>query len=159
MGQIGKIMERSITGAGGIILITAAGGAFGGMLVRAGVGEALGNLGKALGLSHLLLAFFLAVLFKLAQGSGTVAMITVSSIMAPLIVATPPAFHPVYVVMAIGAGSLVGVWMNDSGFWIYRSMTGLNEIESLKTKSVMMIWMGLAAMAATLVLSLVLPLR
>jgi GntP family gluconate:H+ symporter len=159
LSQLGKTMERSIGSAGAIILITAAGGAFGAMLVRAGVGDALGTLGKALGMSHLAIAFLLAVMFKAAQGSGTVAMITVSSIMAPLVVTTPPDFHPVYVIMAIGAGSLVGVWMNDSGFWIYRTMTGLNEIESLQTKSAMMVVMGLAAMAATTFGSIILPLR
>ena len=156
--QLSKPVETAIASAGIIILITSGGGAFGGMLVRAGVGDALGSLAKGAGLSHLLLGFLLAILFKIAQGSSTVTMITVSSIMHPLVQAAPPSYHVVYVVMAVGAGTLIGVWMNDSGFWIYRTMTGLNEIESLKTKSMVMAVLGTSAFAVTLALSRLLPL-
>ena len=158
LGQLSETVESSIRSAGVIILITAAGGAFGGMLVKAGVADALGGLSQALGVSPLWLGFLLASLFKVAQGSGTVTMITVSSILKPLIDADPPPHHAVYLVMAVGAGSLVGQWMNDSGFWIYRTMTGLTEMETLKTKAVMMAVMGSVAMLATLVLSRLLPL-
>ncbi|HEY6552379.1 MAG TPA: SLC13 family permease [Vicinamibacteria bacterium] len=155
---LAKTVNAAIASAGVIILITAAGGAFGGMLVKAGVGEALGAFAKNAGLSHLWLGFLLAALFKLAQGSGTVTMITVSAILGPLVVASPPPYHAVYLVMAVGAGALVGQWMNDSGFWIYRTMTGLDEIETLQAKSVMMAVLGTSAFAVTLLLSVLLPL-
>lgn len=155
---LAKTVNTAIASAGVIILITAAGGAFGGMLVKAGVGEALGDFAQTAGLSHLWLGFLLAALFKLAQGSGTVTMITVSAILGPLVVASPPPHHAVYVVMAVGAGALLGQWMNDSGFWIYRTMTGLDEVETLKTKSVMMAVLGTSAFAITLLLSRLLPL-
>jgi GntP family gluconate:H+ symporter len=60
--------------------------------------------------------------------------------------------------MAVGAGALVGQWMNDSGFWIYRTMTGLDEVETLEAKSVMMAVLGTSAFAVTLLLSVLLPL-
>jgi H+/gluconate symporter-like permease len=85
-------------------------------------------------------------------------MITVSSMLAPLVTASPPPYNPVYLVMAVGSGSLVGQWMNDSGFWVFRTMTGLSEVETLKTKSVMMAVMGIAAMAVTLLASRLVPL-
>jgi GntP family gluconate:H+ symporter len=156
--ETARTVERSLASAGVMILITAGGGAFGGMLVKAGVGEAIGGWSERVSLSPLLLGFLLASLFKLAQGSGTVAMITAASILKPL-AAGPLPFHPVYLVMAVGAGSLVGQWMNDSGFWIYRTLTGLTEVETLKSKSVMMAVMGAVALLATVVLSLLLPLR
>lgn len=156
--QLSPTVETALRSAGVIILITAAGGAFGGMLVRAGVADALHGISQSAGLSPLVLGFLLASLFKLAQGSGTVTMVTVSSILAPLVEAAPPPYHAVYLVMAVGAGSLVGQWMNDSGFWIYRTMTGLSELETLKTKAAMMAVMGSAAMLVTLVLSRLLPL-
>jgi len=155
---LADVVEGAIASAGMIILITAAGGAFGGMLVLAGVGETLEALARGAGLSALALGFGLASLFKLAQGSGTVTMITVSSILAPLVTASPPPYNPVYLVMAIGAGSLVGQWMNDSGFWVFRTMTGLSEIETLQTKSVMLAVMGAVAMLVTLLASRLLPL-
>src|SRR5690606_19423698 len=111
-------VETAFASGGLIILITAAGGSFGGMLQQAGVGEVLGEMSKSFGVPMLLLSFLLASLLKVAQGSGTVSMITTSSIMAPLVLTGLP-FHPVYIACAIGAGSLVGSWMNDSGFWVY----------------------------------------
>lgn len=157
--QLSKPIETAVASAGTIILITAAGGAFGGMLVLAGVGDALGALAQSMGLSLIWMGFFLAILFKVAQGSATVTMITVSSILAPLVLKSPPPYNPVYLVMAVGAGSLIGVWMNDSGFWVYRTMTGLNEVESLKTKSALMAIMGAVAILITVLLAQLFPLH
>jgi gluconate:H+ symporter, GntP family len=156
--QLSETLETSIASAGVIILITAAGGAFGGMLVRADVGESLRGLSESVHLSPLVLGFLLASLFKIAQGSSTVTMITVSAILKPLVDTAPPPYNVVYLVMAVGAGSLVGQWMNDSGFWIFRTMTGLTEVETLKTKSVMMAVLGFSAMTITLLMSRLLPL-
>jgi len=156
--ELSGSLDTAISSAGVIILITAAGGAFGGMLVRAGVGEALRRLSEGAGLAPLVLGFLLAALFKTAQGSGTVAMITVSAILKPLVDVGPLPHHVVYLVMAVGAGSLVGQWMNDSGFWVFRTMTGLTEVETLETKSVMMAVLGFSAMAITLLASWLLPL-
>jgi len=156
--RLSGTLDSAIAGAGVIILITAAGGAFGAMLVKAGVGDSLRGLSAGTRLSPLALGFLLAALFKTAQGSGTVTMITVSAILKPLVDASPPPYHLAYLVMAVGAGSLVGQWMNDSGFWIFRTMTGLTEVETLKTKSVMMAVLGLSAMAITLLASRLLPL-
>jgi len=157
LAQLAHSVETAIKSAGVIILITAAGGAFGGMLVKAGVGDYLGSLAQGLGLSPLLLGFFVAVMFRVAQGSATVAMITSSSILAPL-VGPGLGFHPVYLVMAIGGGSIVGQWMNDSGFWVFRTMTGLTEVETLKTKSAALVVLGTTAMLLALAGSKVLPL-
>ena len=44
-----------------------------------------------------------------------------------------PGAIPISTACAIGSGSLVGSWMNDSGFWIYTKMSGLTEAESLQT--------------------------
>ena len=64
----------------------------------------------------------------------------------------------VYLATAIGAGSLVGSWMNDSGFWIFAKMGGLTETEALKSWTLMLAFLGLVAFAVTLLLATVLPL-
>jgi len=140
--DLAKPTESAIKDAGLIILITAGGGAFGGMLVEAGVGRVLGEFAKSAGVSYLVLGFGVAMMLRIAQGSATVAMITVSSILAPLMLTAPPEYNPVYILMAIGAGSITGGWMNDSGFWVYRTMTGLTEVEALKTKTLSLAVMG-----------------
>ncbi len=156
--DLAKPTEMAIKDAGLIILITAGGGAFGGMLVKAGVGEVLGELAKSAGISYLLLGFGVSTMLRIAQGSATVAMITVSSIMAPIILDSPPEYHVVYIIMAIGAGSITGGWMNDSGFWVFRTMTGLTEVEALKTKTVSLIAMGFTGLAAAWLGSVLFPL-
>jgi GntP family gluconate:H+ symporter len=156
--QLAKPVEAAIGSAGMIILITAGGGAFGGMLQAAGVGDALGEVARDFGIPLMAMAFFLAVLFKIAVGSATVCMITTASILAPLVVAAPPPYHPVYILMMIGAGSLVGVWMNDSGFWVFRTMTGLTEMETLQTKSALLVILGLTAIVVCVIMSRIFPL-
>ncbi|MCY4584416.1 MAG: SLC13 family permease [Bryobacterales bacterium] len=157
LSELAKPVETAFASGGLIILITAAGGSFGGMLVKAEVGTMLGNLAHDFGIPFLLLSGLLAALIKVAQGSGTVTMITVSSIMAPLIIASPPPYHPVYVACAIGSGSLIGSWMNDSGFWVYKQMSGFTEMEALKTWTPLLAIMGVAGLILTQVFSMIMP--
>ncbi|MCY4535328.1 MAG: SLC13 family permease [Bryobacterales bacterium] len=158
LAQLAGPVETSLASGGLIILITAAGGSFGKMLVRADVGKVIGDMSQEFGVPLLLLSFLLGTLLKVAQGSGTVAMITVSAIMAPLVIDTPPGFHTVYVACAIGSGSLVGSWMNDSGFWVYKQMSGLTETEALQTWTPLLAVMGVIGYIVTQIAALILPL-
>ena len=158
MAQLARPVETGLASGGIIILITSAGGAFGGMLKLAGVGDMLQGFSEQFGVSVLWLGFLLAVLFKIAQGSGTVAMITSAAITVQLIEGASLPFHPVYVAMAIGGGSKIGSWMNDSGFWVVKQMSGMTEVETLKTWTVMLSLMGVVTFAITLLLSWIFPL-
>ena len=168
LNAIAPSMERALASGGLIILITAAGGAFGGMLVRSGIGDEIAGTSQSLGLPALALAFVLPAMLKLAQGSGTVAIITSSSILtetetlqtmlkAPLAAEGLP-FHPVYLACMIGSGSKLGSWMNDSGFWVYAKMSGLTETETLQTWSTLLTVMGFAGAAVVVTLSTLFPL-
>lgn len=157
--EMAKPVETALAAGGLIILITAGGGAFGGMLVEAGVGTAVAEMAAHYSIPILLLGFLLATLVKIAQGSGTVSMITASAIMAPMVLTTELSFHPVYVACAIGCGSLVGAWMNDSGFWIYKQMSGLTEVETLKTWTLALATVGISGFAFTLLAAFLLPLK
>ena len=157
--ELAKPTEEAIKSAGLIILITAGGGAFGRMLVRAEVGTVLGEYAQQFGLSLMLLGFGIAMLFRIAQGSATTAMITTSEILAPLIIASPPGHHAVYILTAIGAGSIVGGWMNDSGFWVFKTMTGLTEVEALKTKTVSLFALGAAGLLASYIGAVFFPMQ
>ena len=156
LAQLAKPVETALASGGLIILITAGGGSFGKMLVRAEVGDVIGGMSQEFGVPLLMLSFLLGALLKVAQGSGTVAMITVSTIMAPLVIDTP--FHPVYVACAIGSGSLVGSWMNDSGFWVYKQMSGLTETEALRTWTPLLAVMGLVGFVVTQLAAILVPL-
>jgi GntP family gluconate:H+ symporter len=161
--QVAEAVEESLASGGVIILITAAGGAFGAMLQQAGLGDALQKSASldshSTGVTLALGGFGVASLLKLAQGSSTVAMIGASAVLGAL--QPGPGmlgFHPAYLATAIGCGSLVGSWMNDSGFWIYSRMGGFTEAETLKTWTPGLAIVGLVGMAVTLALSAILPL-
>lgn len=156
--QLAGTVERAFGSAGLIILITAAGGSFGATLVMAGAGEALGGLAARYQMPLLLMGFCLGALFKVAQGSSTVAMITAASIMAPLLAGRPPVFHPVYVACSIGSGAMMGAWMNDSAFWIYKQMSGFTETETLKTWTPLLAVIGITGYVTCQILAMILPL-
>lgn len=158
--RLAKSLEQALMSGGVIILITAAGGAFGGMLKLAGLAEAIKALfgeSSASGLPLLLAAFLMASLLKVAQGSTTAAMLVTAGMFAAMIEPSTLGFHPVYVALAIGSGGLVGSWMNDSGFWIFARMGGLTELETLKSWTPLLALMGCVCMSMTLLLALLLP--
>lgn len=161
--QLAKVVEVSLMSGGVIILITAAGGAFGAMLKAAQIGPAIENLFKtdggrsASGIMLLVLGAFIAVLLKIAQGSSTVAMITSSAMIAAMITSTDKlGYHPAYLATAIGGGSMIGSWMNDSGFWIFVKMTGLTEAEGLKSWTPLLAIVGFTGVIISFLLALVL---
>ena len=158
LAQLAKLVETALASGGLIILITAGGGSFGKMLVQAEVGTVIGGMSQEFGVPLLMLSFLLGALLKVAQGSGTVAMITVSTIMAPMVIEVPIGFHPVYVACAIGSGSLVGSWMNDSGFWVYKQMSGLTETEALRTWTPLLAVMGVVGYVVTQIAAIIVPL-
>jgi GntP family gluconate:H+ symporter len=160
--ELGNTVELALMSGGLIILITSAGGAFGAMLRTAGIGDAIRDQflskGEATGIALLLVSFGISSVLKIAQGSSTVAMITAAGIvMAMLEGGTELPFDMVYLALAIGGGSLVCSWMNDSGFWIVAKMSGFTELEALKAWTVMLAVMGCSALGVVLVLSQFVP--
>lgn len=160
--ELASRSETALMSGGIIILITAAGGAFGAMLREAGIKgwlqELLGEQGQTVGLVMLVMAFVVAVVMKFAQGSGTVSMITTVSIFAAMGVSPKMlGCNPVYLAMAIGSGSLVGDWMNNSGFWIFARMGGFTEVETLKSWTILTAALGLIGLGFTLLFAYLLP--
>jgi len=160
--EFSSALESSLMSGGLIILITAAGGAFGAMLAAAQIGPAIEQIfptsAGGAGAGLLFLAFGISALLKFAQGSTTVAVITASGMIAAMTEGMNLGFHPVYLATAIGGGGLVGSWMNDSGFWIFSKMSGLTELESLKSWTPMLSVLGITTFLMSVLLSYLLPL-
>jgi H+/gluconate symporter-like permease len=161
--ELAKTTEIALMSGGIIILITAGGGAFGAMLRDAGIQKSVQGLvgtdQQTVGATILVLAFAVAVLIKFAQGSGTVSMITTASMFAAMGL-SPEILgcNPVYLAMAIGSGSLVGDWMNNSGFWIFSRMSVLTETETLTSWTILTASLGLAGLGFTLLFARLIPL-
>lgn len=152
------LVTRSLASAGNIILITAAGGAFGVMLKQAGIGPAVESLtGAVPALLLLPLAFAVTAAVRTLQGSATVAMITAAGILQGFASAESLPFHPVYIAMAIGAGSKPISWMTDSAFWVITKMSGMTESEGLRVISPMSIAMGFSALFFTMLFAWIYP--
>jgi GntP family gluconate:H+ symporter len=158
--KLAASVGEALASAGVIILITAAGGAFGYVLRQTDIASEIKDLLPATRLALLPLAFLVTTLVRTAQGSATVAMITAAGIFSPIAAGGAAAlgFHPVYLALAIGCGSKPVMWMNDSGFWIIGKMSGFTEAETLRTATVMMAVMGVAGLAATMLAAWLLPL-
>lgn len=157
LAKIGELIGPPFETAGVIILITAAGGAFGLMLKNAGVGDAVKAVVAGKEINLILLSWLVAAVIRVAQGSATVAMLTTASMMYPITVAAGLPFHPIYIFLAIGFGAMFLSWMNDSGFWVVGKLSGFTEKETLKTWSVVLTVNSVAGLVFTFICAKLLP--
>ena len=140
------MLDQSLGPICSIILVTGAGGMFGGVLRISGIGEALTTSLADVGIPLLLQAFVIATALRVAQGSATVAITTT----AGLIASQADGLSSVQIallVTAIAAGSTVLSHVNDSGFWLVSRFFGMDERTTLKTWTVMETTLGLSAFA------------
>jgi GntP family gluconate:H+ symporter len=155
---MGKAVQTALMSGGVIILITAAGGAFGAMLQQTGISVRIGDLAQGYQMAIIPLSFLIAVVVRTAQGSATVAMITAAGILAGMSATMDLGYHQLYLGLAIACGSKIFPWMNDSGFWIVCKMGNLTEKEVLKTFSPMLTIMGVTGLIVVMIASQIWPL-
>lgn len=154
MEELEKVMTKSLEPTGLILLVTACGGVLRYTLQYSGLGDVIGAAVASMNLPLVVLAFFVAVLVRISVGSATVAMT-----MAAGIVAAIPGISelsPLYlacVTAAIAGGSTVCSHFNDSGFWLVKSLVGLDEKTTLKTWTIMETLVGVTGFLVALVIS------
>lgn len=143
-----KVLDSSLGPVASVILITGAGGMFGGVLRASGIGEALSDSLAEIGLPVILAAYLVAVILRLAQGSATVALVTAAGLMAPAVIAGDfSAIQIACVVLATAAGSVFGSHVNDSGFWLVGRLMGMDVKTTLKTWTVQQALQSVAGFA------------
>ena len=140
-----------------ILLITGAGGAFGAVIQATDIGDYLGSNLSELGIG-VLMPFLVAAALKSAQGSSTVALVTTSALVAPLLgdIGMDSDLGRVLVVMAIGAGAMTVSHANDSYFWGVTQFSRMSVAQAYRTQTVATLLMGCTAAAFTWLLALVL---
>ncbi|MEO9324075.1 GntP family permease [Nocardioides sp. C4-1] len=134
-----------------IVLITGAGGMFGGVLRTSGIGEVLTTSLGDLGIPLLLQAFLLATALRVAQGSATVALTTTAGLIASQ-TADLGGLQLAALVFAIAGGSTVLSHVNDSGFWLVSRFFGMDEKTTLRTWTVMETTLGSVMFACAAVI-------
>ncbi|GEA87728.1 GntP family permease [Cellulomonas cellasea] len=140
-GESGTALEKVLDSALGpvcsVILITGAGGMFGGVLRASGIGDALSTSLENIGLPVIVAAYVIAVVLRLAQGSATVALVTAAGLMAPAVGAGDySALQIACIVLATAAGSVFASHVNDSGFWLVGRLMGMDVKTTLRTWTV-----------------------
>jgi GntP family gluconate:H+ symporter len=140
-----------------VLVITAAGGSLGAVIKATGLGDFIGEELSAWNLG-LLLPFAISAAIKTAQGSSTVAMVTTSAILAPLLPALgwTGGTERALAVLAIGAGSMIVSHANDSYFWVVSQFSGLDASTAYRTQTLGSLVTGIAAFLSILALSVVL---
>lgn len=117
--------------AGGLIIfITGAGGAFANVLNQSGVGENLADAVSELALPVFLVPFVVASVVRVAQGSGTVAMITAATLAVPFV--ENGSLDATLAAMASACGAFLFSHFNDSFFWVVTRFAGLSGVPALK---------------------------
>ena len=148
---------QSLVNAALIVMITGAGGAFGMILRNSEIARVLGEylVDARIGI---LLPFIIATALRIAQGSSTVTLITTASLMVPLMetLGFDSGMARALVVLAIGAGSMVASHANDSLFWIFTQMTGMDVRTGYRIHTVGTVVIGLASALVIWALSLIL---
>lgn len=149
--SVEKLMEGALGPICSVVLITGAGGMFGGVLRTSGIGDALADSLSNIGIPVILACYLISVALRLAQGSATVALTTAAALMAPAVeVANFNAVQLALIVLATAAGSVFGSHVNDSGFWLVGRLMGMDVATTLRTWTVNQVMVS--AIGFTLVL-------
>jgi gluconate:H+ symporter, GntP family len=150
--EINTILEESIEKAGPILAIIAAGGAFGEIIKGMDLGKVYGSTIADLGLG-IFGPFIIAAIFKLAQGSSTVAAISTATIILPLLatLGLDSDTGKLLTLAAIGAGSMFFSHANDAYFWVITKFSKIKPEQTYQLYSTATAFMSLITLAAIVV--------
>ncbi|GAA1143644.1 GntP family permease [Nesterenkonia lutea] len=140
------VMDKALAPVCAVILITGAGGMFGGVLRESGIGEALSDSLSGVGIPLILAGFVIAGVLRIAQGSATVALTTAAGLLASGVAAAD--FNELQLaamVISVAAGSVIASHVNDSGFWLISRFFDMDVKTTLKTWTVLETLIGVMA--------------
>ncbi|EMB9435431.1 gluconate permease [Staphylococcus pseudintermedius] len=150
--QVMNTLTQAIYPIGMMLLIIGAGGAFKQVLIDGGVGGAIEKIFTDVNISPILLAWLVAAILRLALGSATVAAISTTGIVLPLLLTAD--VNLALVALAIGAGSIFCSHVNDAGFWMFKEYFGLTVKETFLTWSLIETIISVSGLVFVLFISL-----
>lgn len=124
MENVMKWLNEGISGISVILLIITAGGVFKQVLTDSGTAEYISSLSRQWQMPVLVFAWLVTALLRVTLGSATVAGITASGIVAPLLATTN--VSPELLVLAVGSGSVFMSHVNDTAFWMFKEFFNLS---------------------------------
>lgn len=152
--QLEKVMTKSLEPVGLILLVTACGGVLRYILQNSGLGAIIGGAVTSASLPMVIVAFLVAALVRISVGSATVAMTMAAGMISamPEIQGLTP-LHLACVTAAIAGGATVCSHFNDSGFWLIKTLVGMDEKTTLRTWTVMETLVGTTGFLVALLIS------
>ncbi|STO54763.1 gluconate permease [Canicola haemoglobinophilus] len=156
--QIEKICNNALGPICAIVLVTGAGGMFGGVLRSSGIGQALSSMLADTGMPIIVAAFLISMALRVAQGSATVALTTTAALIAPSVAATTDLsqFDLCFIVISIASGATVLSHVNDSGFWLMSRFLEMDTKTTLKTWTLLETSIGVVGFIISLIGSILL---
>lgn len=153
-----RLASDALGPAGMIVLITGAGGVFGGVLISSGLGDTLSNAMQDASVPLVVFGFLVSAVMRISQGSGLVAMITGATFSSPLAETLAVSDATVALTcIAIACGGAGFSHVNDSGFWMANRYFGMSVADTLKSWTVMKSLVGLTGFTMVLILSIFVP--
>jgi GntP family gluconate:H+ symporter/Gnt-I system low-affinity gluconate transporter len=152
--ELEKVLTDSLAPTGMILLVTACGGVLRYMLQNSGLGNVIGNAVSSVSLPIVVVAFVVAAFVRISVGSATVAMTMAAGIISAMPeISTLSPMYLACVTAAIAGGATVCSHFNDSGFWLVKSLVGLDEKTTLKTWTIMETLVGVTGFVVALIIS------
>lgn len=152
MSEVMKWLNEAIAGIAMILLIITVGGAFKQVLIDSGTGQYIASFSDKLQMPPLVFAWMITALLRVTLGSATVAGLTAAGIVAPLVVSAN--IPPELMVLAVGAGSVFGSHINDSGFWMYKEFFRLSLKQTFLSWTLMETLISIIGLIGVLILQL-----
>lgn len=128
--SITQIMTDGADKVGLILLITGAGGAYGGILKACGIANVITDGLQGFHMPILVMCFVIAQVLRIATGSTTVALTTTAAIVSSAAAAS--GVSPILCAIAVCAGGIGLSLPNDSGFWAISRFFHLNEVDTIR---------------------------
>ena len=153
--ELERVMTKSLEPVGLILLVTACGGVLRYVLQYSGLGEIIGQAVASASLPLVVVAFVVAALVRVSVGSATVAMTMAAGIIAamPEIASLSP-LHLACITASIAGGATVCSHFNDSGFWLVKTLVGMDEKTTLRTWTLMETLVGGTGFIVALIISI-----
>ena len=150
--NINKVIKKGFKQAIPILVITGMGGALGRVIQTIPLEDYALEVSTFSGFG-ILIPFIIAALLKTAQGSSTVAIITTSSIIFPLlsVLGLDSEMGKVWAIMALGVGSMTVSHANDSYFWIVSQMSDMDVKTAYRTHTVGTLLQGTVGIIVVLI--------
>ena len=150
--NINKVIKKGFKQAIPILVITGMGGALGRVIQTIPLEDYALEVSTFSGFG-ILIPFMIAALLKTAQGSSTVAIITTSSIIFPLlsVLGLDSEMGKVWAIMALGVGSMTVSHANDSYFWIVSQMSDMDVKTAYRTHTVGTLLQGTVGIIVVLI--------